>query len=78
LAGSVLIWSYPHAFSLKAESAELRLFEHVQTGVESYLEELTDIIEHNPWMPPCEFELKAKILAGNTEVLNKHVDQYSK
>jgi ariadne-1 len=78
LARSVLVWSYPHAFYMKPGSVELRLFEHVQTDVESYLEDLTYLIEHQPWTPPAEFQKKANILAGNTEVLNKHVDQYSK
>jgi ariadne-1 len=76
-ARSVLIWSYPHAFFMTAGSVELRLFEHVQTEVERILEDLTDKVENQTELPPSEFRTCAKILANNTEVLNRHVDRYS-
>jgi hypothetical protein len=76
-ARSVLIWSYPHAFYMKPKSTELRLFEHVQTAVEHILENLTDMVENKPMLPPTEFQRMARVLISNTDVLNKHVDQYS-
>ncbi|OHT17253.1 IBR domain containing protein [Tritrichomonas foetus] len=76
-ARSVLIWSYPHAFYLDPSDPELKIFQHVQTEVERYLEAMTDLIENNRTRSPSEFRKAMKILACNTEVLNKHVDQYS-
>jgi uncharacterized protein YfkK (UPF0435 family) len=76
-ARSVLIWSYPHAFYMKPRSTELQLFEHVQTEVERYLEQLTDMVENKPMLAPADFERYAKLLAANTDVLNRHVDHYS-
>jgi ariadne-1 len=77
-ARSILIWSYPHAFYMKPGSTELKLFEHVQTEVERYLEELTHAVEHQVFMSPLHFEKLAKIVLNNSDVLNKHVDQYSR
>lgn len=77
-ARSVLIWSYPHAFYMAPGSTELNLFEHVQTEVERYLEEVTDLIENNNHLRGADLRQQARILAANTEVLNKHVDNYSK
>jgi hypothetical protein len=74
-ARSVLIWSYPHAFYMQPNSAELRLFEHVQKEVERFLENLTDIVENKPMLAPSEFEQAVMLLIGNTDVLNKHVDK---
>jgi ariadne-1 len=74
-ARSVLIWSYPHAFYMAPNSTELRLFEHVQKEAERILEELADNIENRPWLGPNDYRVSARVLANNTEVLNKHVDQ---
>lgn len=76
-ARSVLIWSYPHAFFMAPGSVELSLFEHVQTEVERFLELLTDIWENKPDAPPNEVKKHANLLEANTNLLNKHVDQYS-
>jgi ariadne-1 len=73
-ARSVLIWSYPHAFYMTPASVELNLFEHVQREVERILEELTDLVENKIESHPKEFWLSARLLAANTELLNKHVD----
>jgi hypothetical protein len=75
-ARSVLIWSYPHAFFMEPGSVELRLFEHVQMEVERILESLTHKIENATSLAPSQFRISAKILANNTLVLNRHVDQY--
>jgi hypothetical protein len=76
-ARSVLIWSYPHAFFMQHGSTALRLFEHVQAEVERFLEDLTDKVEHKRDLPPSEFRTSARILANNTELLNRHVDPFS-
>ena len=77
-ARSVLVWSYPHAFFMAPGSVDLSLFEHVQTEVERYLEHVTDLVENSPTrVPPNELRQQGRILAANTEVLNKHVDNYS-
>jgi hypothetical protein len=39
---------------------------------------LTDMVENNHMLPPDEFKRAARLLAGNIEALNRHVDQYSK
>lgn len=77
-ARSVLVWSYPHAFYMNAGSTDLRLFEYVQKEVERYLEELSYLVENMPNTIYTEFKTNAQILANNTEVLNKHVDHYTK
>jgi ariadne-1 len=76
-ARSILIWSYPHAFYMAPASAELRLFEHVQTEVERYLEELTHAVEHETFMSPLVFRRLTTVVMKNSEVLNKHVDESS-
>ena len=78
-ARSVLVWSYPHAFHMLPGSVDLSLFEHVQTEVERYLEHVTDLVENCPTrVPPNELRTQGRVLAANTEVLNKHVDNYSR
>ena len=71
---SILLWSYPHAYYMKTGSVELNLFEHVQKGVEMYLEELTDYVENGFKNPPRLFEASCRTLEKNVEVLLKHVD----
>jgi hypothetical protein len=70
-ARSVLIWSDPHMFFIEINSTEPRLLEHVQ-------KELGNKIKNRSWLGPNEYRVSARVLANNTEVLNRHVDQDAK
>jgi uncharacterized protein with PIN domain len=76
-ARSVLMWSYPYAYMLKDGSVALRLFEFVQKECETAIERLCYAIEGKKVCVPDRLMAMGKILARNTEVLLKHVDQDS-
>ncbi|KAH0791995.1 IBR domain containing protein [Histomonas meleagridis] len=76
-ARSVLIWSYPHAFYMVPGSTELNLFEFVQRDVEKNIETVTFLIENKVVLTQKELRDAVNLLISTTEVLNKHVDQYS-
>jgi hypothetical protein len=71
-ARSVLIWSYPYAFYLP-EGPGLRLFQHLQVQLASYVDELTDVIENKPRTEMQNIELFLSTVEKNTEALLRHV-----
>jgi hypothetical protein len=77
-ARSVLKWSYPYAYMLDEGSAALRLFEFVQKECEMAIEKLCWALERRRGCLPDRIMTMATVLEKNTQVLLKHVDQYSR
>jgi hypothetical protein len=75
-AREILIWSFPHAFYMRPNSPELRLFEFWQGDVARDVEELTDLVEHEIMGATAEtLHRAAAVLAASTNVLIQHVGE---
>jgi hypothetical protein len=72
-ARSVLIWSYPFAYFLPEGDTTVRIFQHLQVQLASYVDELTDVIENKPRTEMKKIELFLSTVEKNTEALLRHV-----
>jgi hypothetical protein len=76
-ARSVLKWSYPYAYMLEEGSSALRLFEFVQKECEVAVEKLCWALERRKGCTADRVMSLTTVVEKNTEVMLKHVDQYS-